>query len=81
MTGIDYHLQRARAERDIAYRAANASVSDAHMRLSALHLQRALLLQQEVVRVPVANVAPIRPRLDPVPLAAQARLIELPSRA
>ena len=42
----DYHSRRARTEGDIAYRAADARVSDAHMRLSALHLSRALLLQE-----------------------------------
>lgn len=41
-----YHSQRARAERDIAYRTADSRVSDAHMRLSALHLSRALILEE-----------------------------------
>jgi hypothetical protein len=41
----EYHLRRARTERDIAYRAIEHRVSDAHMRLSALHLERALVLQ------------------------------------
>jgi hypothetical protein len=80
MTDIDYHLRRARAERDIAYRSADARVPDPHMRLSALHLQRALLLQQ-VVRGPVGNVTPIRQKVHSAPLAHQDRLIELPSRA
>ena len=56
---LQYHLGRARTERDIAYRADDARVSDAHMRLSALHLQRAMLLQ-EVQRVPVGNVSPLK---------------------
>ena len=41
-----FHSQRAREERDIAYRASDARVSDAHMRLSALHLSRALILEE-----------------------------------
>lgn len=41
-----YHAQRARTERDIAYRAADSRVSDVHMRLSALHLSRALMLEE-----------------------------------
>lgn len=41
-----YHSQRARIERDIAYRATDARVSDAHMRLYALHLSRALILEE-----------------------------------
>lgn len=43
---IDYHLQRARSERDIAYRSLVAPAADAHMRLSALHLGQGLLLQE-----------------------------------
>lgn len=54
---IDYHLRRARAERELAYGAVNALAADAHMRLSALHLQRALTLQS-VRRVPIGNVQP-----------------------
>jgi hypothetical protein len=45
-TDVDYHSQRARAERDIAYRATDSRASDAHMRLSALHLSRALVLKE-----------------------------------
>ena len=41
-----FHSQRAREERDIAYRARDARVADAHMRLSALHLSRALMLEE-----------------------------------
>lgn len=41
-----YHSRRARTERDIAYRAADPRVADAHMRLSALHLSQALLLAE-----------------------------------
>jgi hypothetical protein len=82
ITDIDYHLQRARSERDIAYRSGNACVSDAHLRLSALHLARALLLQ-EVRRAPVGNVIPIRLHPDYPSRTAVAdtpgRLIELPA--
>ena len=42
----EYHSNRARAERDIAYRADDSRAADAHMRLSALHLSRALLLEE-----------------------------------
>jgi hypothetical protein len=80
---IEYHLERARCERHIAYRSADPRVSDAHMDLSALHLNRALLLQ-EVLREPVGNVSPLRPALDSVSTATApaplVRLIELPSR-
>jgi hypothetical protein len=41
-----YHAQRARMERDIAHRSADSRVSDAHMQLSALHLSRALILEE-----------------------------------
>jgi hypothetical protein len=46
MNAKSYHAERARIERDIAYRAADARASDAHMRLSALHLSRALVLEE-----------------------------------
>jgi hypothetical protein len=79
---VEYHLHRARSERDIAYRAAIECVSDAHMRLSALHLGRALLLQ-DVQRPPVGNVTPFRSASDrqPTPGTAAAcnGLVELPS--
>jgi hypothetical protein len=58
-TDIEYHLGRARAERNIAYRTSHLGASDAHMSLSAMHLQRAMLLQ-EVRIVPVGNVVPFR---------------------
>ena len=58
-TDVEYHLGRARKERNIAYQASQDVVSDAHMSLSAMHLQRALLLQ-EVRRSPVGNVTPFR---------------------
>ena len=46
----------------MAYRADDARAGDAHMRLSALHLGRAVLLQQ-VQREAVGNVIPLRPIL------------------
>jgi len=53
----EYHAQRARAERDIAYRASDGRVSDAHMRLSALHLSRALVLDEVERRLGVDSPA------------------------
>lgn len=41
-----YHSSRARTERELATRSADARASDAHLRLSALHLSRALLLEE-----------------------------------
>ena len=38
-----YHIERARAELDLAYRAEQRAAADAHMRLSALHMQHARL--------------------------------------
>ena len=40
-----YHSDRARAELDWAYRAERTAVAEAHMRLSALHMQRLQELQ------------------------------------
>lgn len=42
----DYHAARARVERDLAYRSGDNRASDAHLRLSALHLSRALILDE-----------------------------------
>lgn len=41
----EYHTQRAQAELDCAYRAENRFASEAHMRLSALHMERMLQLK------------------------------------
>jgi hypothetical protein len=37
----DYHTERARAELDWSYRAERKDVAEAHMPLSALHMERA----------------------------------------
>jgi hypothetical protein len=37
---------RARVERSLAYSATHERAADAHMRLSALHLSRALILEE-----------------------------------
>jgi hypothetical protein len=79
-TEAEYHLLRARSEREVAYRSANELAADAHMRLSALHLHRALLLQA-VDRGPVGNIHPFRtlastecrPVLPPVHLSSTVR--------
>jgi hypothetical protein len=42
---LGYHLERARCERDLAYRSGDTLAADAHMRLSVLHMNQALLLQ------------------------------------
>ncbi len=47
-----YHVERARAELDAAYRAEAADVAAAHLRLCALHMRRA----RETLRRP----APVR---------------------
>ncbi len=58
ITDIDYHMQRSRSERDLAYRYGTGAVADAHMALSELHLQRALTLQR-VQHAPFENVTPL----------------------
>jgi hypothetical protein len=81
LSNVEYHLRRARAERDLAYRTTD-NVSDAHMRLSALHLKRAILLQ-DVQRSPVGNVSPFRSSADELvsPSASGGchRLVQLPA--
>jgi hypothetical protein len=72
-TDLDYHLHRARTERDVAYRSADGLAADIHMRLSALHLSQALLLQAVQSRA-VGNVLPFQPSRA----AAQPPLLPLP---
>jgi hypothetical protein len=74
---LDYHLQRARSERDIAYRAGAGPAAGAHMRLAALHLHRALLLQA-LRNGPVGNVHPFKHGPAGAPSPAPP-LVELPS--
>jgi hypothetical protein len=77
-TDVEYHLRRARTERDVAYRSDNALASDAHMRLSALHLQRALLLQT-VRSARVGNVHPLQSTASAESAAVRLPIIQLPS--
>ena len=46
LNDASYHAQRARTERELAYRALDERVGDAHLRLSALHLSRAMVLEE-----------------------------------
>ncbi len=46
MSDRNYHLLRAKVERDVAYSAANTRAFDAHIRLSALHLIRASVFEE-----------------------------------
>ena len=39
-TETDFHMRRARAELDSAYRAPSAAVAAAHLQLSVLHMQK-----------------------------------------
>jgi hypothetical protein len=41
-----YHLERARMEMDLAYRAEQSPVATAHMKLSALHMGRIKALDE-----------------------------------
>jgi hypothetical protein len=41
-----YHAHRAKTERELAYRTADEVAADVHLRLSALHLSRAMILQE-----------------------------------
>jgi hypothetical protein len=77
-TDLDYHLRRARSERDIAYRLGDGAAADAHMRLSALHLWRALLLQK-VRTEPVGNVRPFKRAPAGAESCVQLPILEMPS--
>ena len=47
----EYHRQRAQAELDWAYRAENRLAAEAHMRLSALHMERLRKLHETACAV------------------------------
>jgi hypothetical protein len=57
----DYHTQRARAELDWSYRAVRRDVAEAHMRLSALHMERA----RSLAAAPGGEAALAAPTLVP----------------
>jgi hypothetical protein len=78
ISDLEFHLQRARCEREVAYRLGDGVAADAHMRLSALHLQRALLLQK-VRTEPVGNVRPFKGRPVRPGSSAALPILELPS--
>ena len=75
---IDYHMQRSRFERDLAYRYGTGAVADAHMGLSELHLQRALALQH-VQHAPLGNVTPLWPARERNAVAEQRHLSSAPA--
>jgi hypothetical protein len=77
-TDLEYHLRRARSERDVAYRIGDGVAADAHMRLSALHLRQALLLQR-VRREPVGNVRPLIGSPADAGSSVPLPILELPS--
>lgn len=49
-----YHVERARAELDAAYRAQSAAVAAAHLKLCALHMRLAREMRDPPVPEPVA---------------------------
>ncbi|MBV8685324.1 MAG: hypothetical protein JOZ90_14655 [Alphaproteobacteria bacterium] len=49
-----YHVERARAELDAAYRATGGAVAAAHLRLSSLHMRRARDLAARPLPPPAA---------------------------
>jgi hypothetical protein len=78
ISDLEFHLRRARSEREVAYRLGDGPAADAHLRLSALHLQRALLLQ-EVRTEPVGNVRPFKRPPVRAESSAALPILELPS--
>ena len=47
----DYHVERARAELDAAYRAVGSDAAQAHLRLCSMHMARAKALLESEARV------------------------------
>ena len=52
----EYHVERARAELDAAYRAAGSEAAEAHLRLCSMHMARARMLP--------ARASPSPPELE-----------------
>lgn len=77
---IDYHMQRSRRERELAYRSGVGAVADAHTGLAELHLQRALALHH-VQQAPLGNVTPLWPATGRVRLGKQNRRSRMPATA
>lgn len=78
VSDIDYHMQRSRSERELAYRYGIGAVADAHMGLSELHLQRAVTLQH-VQHAPLDNVTPLWRARDRGQYAASRRCASAPA--
>lgn len=75
---LEFHLRRARSERELAYRSGDGIAADAHMKLSALHLQQALLLQPGGME-PVGSVRPFNAASFGREPPLQPPVTELPS--
>lgn len=54
----DFHMRRARAELDLAYRSEGRRAMESHLRLSSLHMQRLRDLQLTVRPAPVVTFIP-----------------------
>lgn len=48
----EYHIERARAELDAAYRAAGSDAAQAHLRLCSMHMARARTLLEQAQQSP-----------------------------
>jgi len=48
----EYHVERARAELDAAYRAAGSEAAQAHLRLCSMHMARARTLPVQASSAP-----------------------------
>jgi hypothetical protein len=57
----EFHVARARAELDAAYRAERSEVAAAHLKLSALHMRRAqqLVVQSDMELSWIERCAPL----------------------
>jgi hypothetical protein len=63
----EYHVERARAELDAAYRAAGSEAAAAHLRLCSMHMARAKTLMEAPSKAPpelewIENCRPLHER-------------------
>ena len=72
-TDHDYHMRRARAELDLAYRSECRAAMESHLRLSSLHMQRLGGADSagrpaglQLLSPAAATVFPLRPPESPI---------------
>ena len=75
-TDHDYHIRRARAELDLAYRSECRAAMESHLRLSALHMQRLSSRESAARSVPQSQPVPAVFSFRPIERNIETREVE-----